>query len=216
MISEQDILFASLMGVALPEMKQFNAVQNELHKHVLPPIPFLPLADKTMVSREIIPTAVNQWQTQEGIHENGQFFPISFALTDNGTKWTFPFEPAINISSGNNVIMRNVAKQGKELIGTIKERWSRKDFEITITGALIGRLLKGNPQETYPKSQLIQLFEFLKHHKEIYVYCYPLQLLNINKVVILDYDFPFTKGENVQAFSIKCVSDYSYNLLVKK
>lgn len=216
MITQQDIVFASLMGVSVNEIEQFSLVQNQLDKHVLPSIPFFPFRNETGIQGNTSTEQYTSWQTQTEITEEGQFFPISFSLTPNGTKWTFPFEPAINITSGNNVVMRNVAKQGKELIGTIKERWSRKDFEISIAGVLVGKFLKGIPEETYPKSQMIQLFEFLKHHKEIYVYCYPLQLLNINKVVILDYDFPFTKGENVQAFSIKCVSDYSYNLLVKK
>jgi hypothetical protein len=28
-------------------------------------------------------------------------------------------------------------KQGDRLTGTIKERWNRKDFDITVTGVLI-------------------------------------------------------------------------------
>lgn len=215
MLDNQDILFASLMGAnKVGEIQRLNAVQSELSRHVLPAIPFLPLKNETGITPAKFDGSFNNWLANEPLSEEQQFFPLSFSFTEDGEKWTFPYEPMVSISSGNNIIKRNVAKQGEKMIGTIKERWSRKDFEITITGALIGSLMKGKPEDCYPVDQMIDLFEFLKHSKEVFVYSFPLEKLGITKLVIEDYSFPFTKGENVQAYDIKTLSDFGYNLLI--
>lgn len=216
-LNNQDILFASLMGSqAVGLIQRSNIVQNELSKRVLPPIPFLPLQNRVLIEQSSDYEYQDLWTTDDIIYEGKQFFPLSFSFTEGGQKWLFPFEPMINISSGNNIIKRNVAKQGEKLIGTIKERWSRKDFDIQVTGVLIGNMLQGTPEQTFPREQMERLFEFLIYAKEIFVYCHPLEILGINKVVVEDYSFPFTKGENVQAYDIKLVSDFAYNLIVKE
>ncbi|WP_051269760.1 DUF6046 domain-containing protein [Flavobacterium suncheonense] len=216
MLDNTDILFASLMGAnKVGEIQRLNLVQNELSKRVLPAIPFLPVKNETVIAQAKYDQSFNPWMASAPISEEQQFFPLSFSFTENGEKWTFPFEPMLSISSGNNVVERNVAKQDN-MIGTVKERWSQKDFEISITGALIGSMMKGQPQDCYPVEMMSRLFEFLKHRKEIFVYSFPLETLGITKVVIYDYSFPFTKGENVQAYDIKVKSDFAYNLLVKE
>lgn len=216
-LDSRDILFASLMGSqAVALIQRSNLLQNELSKRVLPPIPFLPLKNETQIEKASQFSLDNNWQTNESVPEGSQFFPLSFSFTEGGQKWLFPFEPMINISSGNNIIKRNVAKQGEKLIGTIKERWSRKDFEIQVTGVLMGSMLKGLPEDTFPREQMERLFEFLKHSKEFFIYCHPLEILGITKVVVEDYSFPFTKGENVQAYDLKLTSDFAYNLLIKE
>lgn len=219
MLDNQDILFASLMGSrAVNLIQNANVVNNELAKHVLPVIPFLPLKNNTNVSidRGRAINVNDNWTTPDAIDEQKQFFPLSFSFQEKGIRWVFPYEPMLNISSGNNIVKRNVAKQGDKLIGTIKERWSRKDFEITVTGVLIGSIMQGKPSDCFPKDQFAQLFNFLKHVKELYVYSHPLELLGITKVVVEDYSFPFTKGENVQAYELKLVSDFDYQLLLEK
>lgn len=216
-MDNQDILFLSLMGAGkVAEVQRFNAVQNELSKRVLPAIPFLPIKSQSQISTARYDNSFNPWQASEPIPEEKQFFPLSFSFTETGQKWTFPFEPMISINSGNNIIERNVAKQNEHMIGTIKERWSRKDFEITITGAMIGSMMKGSPEECYPVDQMIKLFDFLKFKKEIFVHSFPLEKLGVTKLVVYDYSFPFTKGENVQAYEIKTKSDFAYKLLVKE
>lgn len=215
-LDNQDILFASLMGSrAVNLIQNANILNNELSKHVLPVIPFLPLKNENNVS-SIPGKAINandNWTTPNTVTEDQQFFPLSFSFKENSVRWVFPYEPMINISSGNNIVKRNVAKQGDKLIGTIKERWSRKDFEITVTGVLIGSIMQGKPEDCFPTDHFIKLFEFLKHSKEIFIYCHPLELLGITRVVVEDYSFPFTKGENVQAYELKLISDYDYELL---
>lgn len=215
-LDNQDILFASLMGAnKVGEIQRLNGVQSFLSQRVLPGIPFLPFKNKTGIAQvNYEDESFDSWRATNQLSEEQQFFPLSFSFTEDGEKWTFPYEPMISISSGNNIVKRNVAKQGEKMIGTIKERWSRKDFEITITGALIGSLMKGKPEDCYPVDQMTDLFEFLKYSKEIFVYCFPLEKLGITKLVIEDYSFPFTKGENVQAYDIKTLSDFGYNLLI--
>lgn len=215
-LDNQDLVFASLMGSrAVNLIENANILNNELANNVLPVIPFLPLKDANNVSktpgRAI--NLENNWTAADAVEEQKQFFPLSFSFTQSGQKWLFPYEPMINISSGNTIVKRNVAKQGDKFMGTIKERWSRKDFDITVTGVLIGSILKGKPEDCFPRDQFIKLFEFLKHSKEIYVNSHPLELLGIVKVVVEDYSFPFTKGENVQAYELKLTSDDSYSLL---
>lgn len=218
-LDNQDLIFASLMGSrAVNLIQNANILNNELANHVLPVIPFLPLKNENNVSSNK-GRAINledNWTTRDAVEEQRQFFPLSFSFKENGQKWLFPYEPMMNISSGNSVVKRNVAKQGNKLTGTIKERWSQKDFDITITGVLIGSIMQGKPEDCFPREHFIKLFEFLKHSKEIFIYSYPLELLGITKIVVEDYSFPFTKGENVQAYELKLTSDYSYELLIKE
>lgn len=212
-LTDKDIIFASLMGSnAVGTIERTKLVQNELSKHVLPRIPFLPFQNESVIARENLNPSWLINQTDLPIPEEQQFFPLSFSLTENGKRWLFPYEPMITISSGNTIIKRNVAKQGN-LIGTIKERWSRKDFDITVTGVLMGSLTTGKFEECFPREQMQRLFEFLKYNKEFYIYCAPLEILGIIKVVVEDYSFPFTKGENVQAYDLKLTSDDFYTLL---
>lgn len=219
-LDNKDILFASLLGSrSVGLIERSTIIQNELAKRVLPVIPFLPLKNDVQVQPMDGGSTYNSlsnWEQQEEIPQSKQFFPLSFSFTENGQKWSFPYEPMINISSGNNIVKRNVAKQGDKLIGTVKERWSRKDFDITVTGVLIGSIMQGKVEDCFPKDQLVKLFEFLKYSKEIYIYSEPLQILGITKVVVEDYSFPFTKGENVQAYDLKLTSDFTYNLLIKE
>jgi hypothetical protein len=215
-LTGKDLIFASLMGSnAVGTIQRTKLVQNELSKHVLPRIPFLPFQNESVIAQQSLNPTMILNETDLPISEDQQFFPLSFSF-DQGrkTKWLFPYEPMITISSGNTVIKRNVAKQGNKLIGTIKERWNRKDFDITVTGVLMGSLMRGKVEDCFPREQMQRLFEFLKYNKEFYIYCAPLEILGITKVVVEDYTFPFTKGENVQAYDLKLTSDDFYNLLV--
>ncbi len=214
-ITQDDIIFASLMGVR--SFQTFSALQNELSKHVLPAIPFLPAQNRESVP-EMVPQGLDAriWSDLEGISEQEQFFPLSFSFTDNGVRWLFPYEPMISVSGGNVIAKRNVAKQGTTLRGSIKERWAEKDHDITITGILVGSLMKGKPEECYPRRQMETLLEYLRKAQALFVHCHALEVHGINRVVVEDYNFPFTKGENVQAFEIKAVSDFYHELLITR
>ena len=216
-----DILFASLVGSKIVQMvPRLTAVQNELMKHVLPPIPFLPFRNSEGIA-VVEKTNDEQftWEADRPVSEEQQFFPLSMSIDEGKTYFRLPYEPLISISGKNVIAKRRVAKwnaeNSKQLTGTIKERWSQDDYEITITGALMGALEKGNYEDCYPRADFEKLKKVLTNSKEIWINCPPLELLGINKIVVDDFSFPFTKGENVQAYEIKACSDYSYNLLME-
>lgn len=215
-----DILFASLVGSKVIKMiPRLEAVQNELMKHVLPPIPFLPFKNENGVDAiKVSALESTTWQADFPLDESQQFFPLSLSI-DKGKNWfRLPYEPLISISGKNVIAKRRVAKWNSEnsnqLTGTIKERWSQDDYEITITGALMGSILRGNFEDCFPRVDFEKLKKVLTHANHIKVACPPLELLGINSIVVDDFSFPFTKGENVQAYEIKVCSDFSYNLLM--
>jgi hypothetical protein len=229
-MDNQDILFASLMGSRnVKTIENFNLVQNELSKRVLPPLPFLPLKNDQTVKNISSLNGYdinNVWKQQTEIPESQQFFPLSFSFTESGEKWLFPYEPLITINGGFEIKKTNVARRNAKNIdpkkkfefatGTIKERIFKKDFSITINGVLIGEKMKGSVEECFPKVQMAALFDFLTEAKSLFVYSPILEILKINKIVIEDYSFPFTKGENVQAYEIKALSDYEHSLIIKE
>lgn len=230
MITNKDILFASLLGSKVAEaIPRLTNVQNELMKHVLPPIPFLPLQDEVNVAKpdtDILNPSPNrerqastlaiearEWRADFQKTEQQQYFSLSLSFQPDGRRYLLPYEPFVTIKGSNKIVKREVAK-ANNLRGTIKERWNIGDFEINITGVLIGAIETGSFEECFPKEDFVALFDFLSQAKELYVWSRPLNLLGITKIVVEEYTFPFTKGENVQAYDIKCLSDDRYSLLV--
>lgn len=219
-MNNTDILFASLVGSKIVEMvPRLTSVQNELMKHVLPPLPFLPFRNEEGVIAVSADEYTNLWNADAPLSEEQQFFPLSLSIDQGKTYFRLPYEPLISISGKNVIAKRRVAKwnaaNSKQLTGTIKERWSQDDYDITITGVLIGSLLRGNVEDCFPRADFEKLKKVLTYAKEIKVNCAPLELLGINSIVIDDFSLPFTKGENVQAYEIKASSDFSYNLLMQ-
>ena len=219
--TNENILLASLMGSKVVEqIPRFQAVQNEAAKHVLPPVRFLPIINQPVkVGYPNYQVENNEdllWKNDPVISEENQFFPFSFRSSKDENWWLLPWEPMINIQGSNRIIKRNIAKAGKNLIGSIKERWSTDDYEITITGALYGDKLLGKAAQTYPRREMEKLRDYLLTAEAIEVLCEPLQILGINKIVVEAMNFPFTKGENVQAYEIRAVSDFPYNLIYKR
>ena len=223
-MGNQDILFASLVGSKVVKMiPRLEAVQNELMKHVLPPIPFLPFRNDQGVIEVSAEEYLNLWESDKPLSDEQQFFPLSMSIDEGATWFRLPYEPLISITGKNVIAKRRVAKsennvttdlKAGEFFGTVKERWSQDDYEITITGVLMGSLLRGIMEDCFPRADFEKLKKILTHSKHIKVACPPLELLGINSIVIDDFSFPFTKGENVQAYEIKCCSDCSYNLLL--
>ena len=210
-----EILFSALVGSKVADsIPRFKVVQNELEKQVLPPIPFIGRLNEVDVSKNSMQITSRNWQRTEPNIDN-QFFPLSFRRKIKGEPWyTLPFEPLISISGKNEIIKRKVAKN-VDFIGTIKERWSQDDFSITITGTLIGVNDRGTVQDTFPREDFEQLRDYLFAPEGIEVNCEPLQLLGINAIVVEDVTFPFTKGENVQAYEIKALSDFTAEFLLE-
>ncbi len=226
------------------QIPRFETVQNEIGKRVLPPISFLPFnnikvkintADDELGEHSTGGTGIwksdNQkekerllgynsndllWMADAPKSESEQFFPFTFIDSETGEKFLLPYEPMLSISSKNNIVKRTVAKIGSEekQQGTVKERWSRDDYEIKITGVLIGSILTGDVSQCFPRNDFQKLRDILIKKKKWGIYCEPLQLLGINWIVVEEMNFPFTKGENVQAYEISAISDFEYSLLL--
>lgn len=219
-LSNTTVLLASLAGSKVAQsIPRFTAVQNELQKHVLPPIPFLGQSNETGV------TPLNSglpggriWQA-DAPNISGQFFPLSFRRkTLNAAAsepwFTFPYEPLISISGRNTIVKRSVAKAAG-FTGTIKERFAQDDYSVTITGALVGLQMRGSYENCFPRADFERLRDYCISPLGIEVRCEPLQLLGINSLVVEEFSFPFTKGENVQAYELQCVSDFSADFLLE-
>lgn len=216
-LTNENVLIASLLGSkAVKALPRFAAVENEMAKHVLPPIPFLPVRNETGIDEAEPWETQDTWLNDSALSADKQFFPFSFKRETEDQFYLLPWEPMININAKNIISKRRVAKSGSKLIGSIKERISTDDFEITITGAFYGGQMIGTHAETYPRADMEKLRDYLLTPERLQVNCEPLQLLNIDYIVIEEMNFPFTKGENVQAYEIKAVSDFKWDLLYKK
>jgi len=214
-LSDKEILYASLVGSKLAkQLPRFDAVENQAMKHVLPPTHFLPFKNKVQVEDVQSSVRSNNWQA-DASNVSGQFFPLSFRQRKENASWyTLPYEPLITIGGGNDIIKRKVAK-APNFIGTVKEHWAQNDYSITITGVLFGEQMFGSLQDTFPRADFEKLRDFMTDPQGIEVRCEPLQLLGINYLVVDDFTFPFSKGENVQAYSITCSSDFSPEFLLE-
>lgn len=132
--------------------------------------------------------------------------PLYIGIRDNA-EWKFPIEPLVSISGKNVVVKRNVSKPQNR--GTVKERWSEDDFQITIEGSF-----RGINDSTYPSEDVHQLLYYLNQKTALYVKNDLFDKLGIRQIVIESYSFPFSKGENVQNFTIEAVSDDKYELFI--
>ncbi|NIJ45063.1 hypothetical protein FHR24_001502 [Wenyingzhuangia heitensis] len=215
-LKDTDILYASLVGSKIvKEIPRLTAVQNELMKHVIPPINFLPFTRQTGVNSNngSVVSEDELWKSNPSTPKEDQFFPLEMSIDDGITWFMLPYEPLISVNGKNNITRRKVAK-AKNLEGTVKEHWSRGDYDITITGVLLGDKEVGDVAECFPKEDFESLKQCMTAAKSIQVKCEILQLSGINNIVIEDFSWPFTKGENVQAYEIKAYSDSSFKLLL--
>ncbi|MCC2590362.1 DUF6046 domain-containing protein [Chryseobacterium sp. MFBS3-17] len=217
-LSNENALIASLMGSKVVEqLPRFAAVEASLQKYVTPPVRLLPLLqNEDEIWEPESSEETDLWRNDRRIQEENQFFPFSFRASADENWWLLPWEPMINIEASNSITRRTVAKAGKNQIGSIKERWSTEDYNITITGALYGDRMMGKSAQTYPRYEMEKLRDYLLTPEAIEVMCEPLQILNINRIVIESVSFPFTKGEDVQAYEIRAISDFPYDLIYKR
>lgn len=215
--TNENMLIASLLGSKVVEqIPRFEKVENHLKTHVGVPVPFLPIRNEVVVRDAERFESQELWKGPQPISEENQFFPFSFKKASESNWYLLPWEPMINIEAKNIIAKRYVAKNGSLNIGSIKERWSADDYDITITGTLFGMKERGKVEETYPKDDMQILKNYFLSGEALEIKSEPLQLLNINRIVIESMSFPFTKGENVQAYEIKAVSDFEYKLLIEK
>jgi hypothetical protein len=138
---------------------------------------------------------------------NAQSQPLEIGVNEKSL-WLLPIEPLISISGGHLLIRRNVAK--KKFRGSVKERWSQDDYTITING-----MLRGSDDAEYPNADFDKLANLLHSNTVLHVYSPILYRLGITKIAIEKFEIPFTKGQNMQAFSITAYSDDDFKLLIE-
>lgn len=151
-------------------------------------------------------------ELREMVRHNALGYPMVMPLEIEdpltGEMWTFPSEPVITVKGKNVITRRRVAKSEKR--GTIKEHWTQDDYEISIQGSLIDCF----NENRYPREQVRQLRMICEAKKDLKVNCLLFQLFDISRIVIEDFDIPFTKGENIQGYSLKAYSDDLFELLI--
>ena len=120
--------------------------------------------------------------------------------------FTFPIDPVISLGFKNVITRRTVSKGTKR--GSVKERWTEDDVDITISGVFISN------DDTYPV-EVDKLRAFFQKHTAIDVVCTLLNERDITQIAIESINFPFTKGTNNQAIEIKAYSDDVFQLLIE-
>lgn len=176
----------------------------------VPPYIVMPQLGITDSIEGFNPKLLTEQQLEE-ISVNAKGVPMQCPLKMRlaGEKWwQLPYEPIITIN-GKNIITKKQVAKGK-VRGSIKERWSQDDYQISINGIFI------NPEGTgYPDEDVKELRRLCEAAK-VQVMCPLFEIFSIDQIVIEDFNFPFTSGPNNQAYSIQASSDDIYKLLLRK
>ena len=73
----------------------------------------------------------------------------------------------------------------------------------------------GSVENTFPRSDFEKLKKYCTSPTGLQVRCTLFEMLGIDYIVVEDFTFPFSKGENVQAYDIKAVSDFTSEFLLE-
>lgn len=147
----------------------------------------------------------NKVGQNNGIERNESCWSVSMRWEDESAWWQLPFEPVVSINGRNEIVKRNVMKVASSDIkrrGSVKELWCQADYQITISGFLIGE-----DWEDYVETQIRKLKAYCEGRKSILVSSLIFTAYDITKISIESYDFPFTAGSENQRYTIKAVSD---------
>lgn len=177
--------------------------------------PYIKFSDKSIAKvnsddyKEIVlPYELEQEDAKQNATGVPMQCPLLLKLEDESEYWLLPFEPIITIN-GKNVITKKQVAKGK-LRGSIKERWTQDDYQISISG--IFQSARGLGYPTDDVKRLRKICEAAK----VEVMSPIFDIFSIDKIVIESFDFPFTSGSENQAYNISAVSDNIYELLLKE
>ncbi len=155
-------------------------------------------------------TMLTEEQLQDIVVANVIGVPMTFPLyfkVEGGEWWLLPYEPQITLQGTNIIVKKQVSKGSVR--GTIKERWSQGDYQVNISGILIGK------HGEYPGADVKLLRAFCEAGR-VLVKSPLLEIFSINQVVIESWSMPFTAGVANQAYTISALSDDIYKLLLRK
>lgn len=221
MDGNKKVFLASLFGTKLAEsIPRFEKFNNALETHVPPVVPFLPIRNKVEVTERDYTFSVDENRSTPA-NIKDQFFPLMFRRRkdlkagESPEPWySFPYEPLISVE-GENLIVKKAPAKAANFIGTVKEYFSQGDYQITITGSIFGENLIGSVEECFPREDFEKLRDYCTSPRGLEVRCDLLQMLNINYLVVDSFSFPFSPGGNVQAYELKCSSDFTSELLLE-
>lgn len=142
--------------------------------------------------------------------------PMKVKAEGDSSWWELSLEPVVSISCKNIITRRNILKAGVRDVtrrGSVKELWTQDDYQVNISGVLIGE----NDGEL-PEEDMIKLKNLCEHRGVLEVESKIFTVFNITRIAIESYEFPFTKGMNNQMYVIKAYSDDLdvKNLLIAK
>lgn len=133
--------------------------------------------------------------------------PMKVKRPDDMEWFLLPLEPLVSVSGKNTIVRRKVVKS--KAGGTVKERWSQDDYEVTIQG-----VMASFDETKYPETYIRKLMELFDERQAIEVEQNMLQLFGIHYLAIESASFPHTKGLNNQNYEIKAYSDNPAELLI--
>lgn len=129
--------------------------------------------------------------------------PLSIRLASEADWWVLPIEPVVSVSGRNVIAKRQILKAGgsTERRGTVKELWAQDDYDVNISGLLMGA------GDALPENDLRRLRRYCEAREALCVQSPLLMLFGIDRLAIEEYEFPATRGiENVM-YNIRAVSD---------
>lgn len=136
--------------------------------------------------------------------------PVFLGLNQSGTNtWMLPYGAKVELRGVNEVVRRYVAKRRDA--GTVKELWMRGDWEITLTGMLIG--VEEDGRGRWPEDEVRLLRSLFEARQVVYVICQKTSAVGIDRMVITALDLPATAGDANQEFRIVGFSDQLYEPL---
>ncbi|MGM9774896.1 MAG: DUF6046 domain-containing protein [Candidatus Egerieousia sp.] len=156
-------------------------------------------------------SSMSDEQLSEYLRTNALGIAMTLPLeirSDDSDWWLLPFEPLVSVS-GKNVIIKKQVSKGT-VRGSIKERWTQDDYDISISG-----ILMSTASNVYPTDDVAKLRSMCEAAK-LQVSGPLMEIFSISQIVVESFDFPFTTGAQNQAYTIKAVSDDMYKLLLKK
>lgn len=128
-------------------------------------------------------------------------------LRNDTMEFQFPLDVLVSVS-GKNIITRRYVAKGNAMRGSIKEYWSQDDYDVQIAGVLI------TEDQNLLSSQIRMIRSLCESPQTLQVESdLLLNTFDIKSIAVESFDFPFTKGMENQAFSIRAYSDDAYQLL---
>lgn len=205
---KEDLKQTPVVGDVIKFNEEVGAIYTKYFGYVAPPFPLLGFDPLAKVPLRNIKSLFKG---------KGNFAPIRMPLEvskPNGAtgKWLmFPNMPMVSVKGSKNVvfteILRGVDKKGNSQIGTVKEETYQRDWQIDISGIIIGE-----NEDEFPTDEMAFMHNICEYGHALRVRHVLLNALDINYIKIIDFDIPTVEGEgeNVQTFIIKAMSDEDF------